>query len=283
MTMIDAHQHFWRMAKGRHQWSPELGSILNRDFVPNDYRHECQLAGVEGGILVQSVNDSSETEEFLVLAAEDDSILGVVGWVPLSDPQAASEKIEQYLKLPKFVGIRHLINFETDEAWLLRPNVLEAIYIVDHYNLVLDTVPVNERQMRSVMTVADRCPTLEIVIDHLGCPPVNTRSWESWASLIEEAAAFQNISIKLSIGLNVISSWRWNTEELRPYTDHVLTKFGADRIMAASNWPVILLGGNYPEIWKGTTALLHDLDPTQRADVLSKTARRVFKLPSNAS
>jgi len=49
--------------------------------------------------------------------------------------------------------------------------------------------------------------------------------------------------------------WRWSTPGIRRYSDHVLDLFGPERVMAASNWPVILLGASYEEAWRGIIAL----------------------------
>src|SRR5262249_50285464 len=84
----------------------------------------------------------------------------------------------------------------------------------------------------------------------LGRPPLPERGWEPWATQVARAAEHRNVSIKLSIGLDIIMRWRWSTDELRRYSDHVLDLFTSNRVMAASNWPVILLGATYAQAWR---------------------------------
>jgi predicted TIM-barrel fold metal-dependent hydrolase len=48
--------------------------------------------------------------------------------------------------------------------------------------------------------------------------------------------------------------------------------------MAASNWPVILLGASYAECWDGITALLSGLSANEQREVLGATATRVYGL-----
>jgi L-fuconolactonase len=93
-----------------------------------------------------------------------------------------------------------------------------------------------------------------------------------------EAAKHENVSVKLSAGLDIVLRWRWSTDAIRRYADHVLEEFGPDRVMAASNWPVVLLGGSYQEVWRGITDLLSGLSADERAAVLGGTAERVYRL-----
>ena len=86
------------------------------------------------------------------------------------------------------------------------------------------------------------------------------------------------MTIKLSIGLDVLMRWRWSTEDIRRYSDHALDLFGPERVMAASNWPVILLGASYEEAWRGISALVADLSADGQRAVLGETAKRIYGL-----
>jgi L-fuconolactonase len=48
--------------------------------------------------------------------------------------------------------------------------------------------------------------------------------------------------------------------------------------MAASNWPVILLGASYEEAWNGITELLTGLSADERHAVLGGSAKRIYGL-----
>jgi L-fuconolactonase len=70
--------------------------------------------------------------------------------------------------------------------------------------------------------------------------------------------------------------WPWSTDEVRRYSDHVLDLFSPNRVMAASNWPVILLGASYAQTWEGITALVAALSPNERHAVMGGTAAQVY-------
>jgi len=178
----------------------------------------------------------------------------------------------------KLVGVRHLISNEPDPRWLLQDGVLESLKLLAAAKLAFDAIPVNTAQFESVLEVAGRLHELKVVINHLGRPPLPEQGWEPWATQVARAAEHRNVSMKLSIGLDIIMRWRWSTDAVRRYSDHVLDLFSPDRVMAASNWPVILLGASYAETWSGITELVADLSADERRAVLGGTAKRIYGL-----
>jgi L-fuconolactonase len=258
--MIDAHHHFWWTGRHAYTWPEQVGQRLARDFV--------QVLHQLGG----------ETEECLDICKEVNFVRGVVGWLPLADPDATARALEPLRARGKLVGVRHLISNEPDPRWLLQERVLESLKLLAAAGLAFDAIPVNAAQFESVLDLAARLPELKIVINHLGRPPLPERGWEPWATQVARAAEHRFVSIKLSIGLDIIMRWRWSTDEVRRYSDHVLDLFTSNRVMAASNWPVILLGASYAQTWQGITDLVSALSVDERHAVMGGTAERVYAL-----
>lgn len=278
MPVIDCHQHFWTFGKRTHKFPAAAGKRLDRDFTPADLRPQLKKSGVDGTILVQSLNDLDETCEFLDLSREIDYVAGVVGWVPLTDPAACAAALESVKSRGKLVGIRPLIAYEPDPNWLLQASVRESLGLLVKADLVFEAIPVNERQFDAVLTVASAMPELKVVLNHLGNPPVPEQGWEPWATYIKRAAKLPNMSIKLSAGLALVIRWKWSTGEIRRYADYVIEMFGPQRVMAGSNWPVVELGGTFEEVWNGLTDLIVGLTPAERAAVLGGSAQRIYRL-----
>jgi len=277
--MIDAHHHFWWIGRHTYIWPPAVGDRFARDFTPDDLRPELERCGVQGTVLVQVLHEvGGETEECLDVSRQVDFVRGVVGWLPLADPVGTARALERLRGRGKLVGVRHLISNEPDPRWLLQDSVIESLKLLAVGRLAFDAIPINGEQFESVLDVAGRLPELKIVINHLGRPPIPEAGWEPWATQIARAAEYRNISMKLSIGLDIIMRWRWSTEAIRRYSDHVLDLFSAHRVMAASNWPVILLGATYAETWDGIRELVADLSADEQRAVLGTTAERVYGL-----
>ena len=90
---IDAHQHFWALARGDYGWlTPALGAIY-RDFTPDDLTPLLSAAGIDGTVLVQAAPTVAETEYMLSLADENAFIKGVVGWVDFEAANAPSANL----------------------------------------------------------------------------------------------------------------------------------------------------------------------------------------------
>ena len=278
--MIDSHHHFWWIGRHTYHWPEPVGDRFARDFTPDDLRPELERCGIKGSVLIQLLHQvGGETEECLELCNKVDFVRGVVGWLPLADPDAAARALERLAsRSGKLVGVRHLISNEPDPRWLLQDGVVESLKLLAAAGLAFDAIPVNAAQFESVLEVAQRLPELKIVLNHLGRPPIPEEGFEPWATQIARAAEHRNVSIKLSIGLDIIMRWRWSTAAIRRYSDHVLDLFSPRRVMAASNWPVILLGASYSECWTGITELLSGLTADERAEVLGGAAVRVYAL-----
>lgn len=278
--MIDSHHHFWWTGRHTYTWPDRVGDRFARDFTPDDLGPELERCGIKGTVLVQVLHQlGGETEECLDLCKEVVFVRGVVGWLPLADPDATASALERLrARGGKLVGVRHLISNEPDPRWLLQSGVLESLKLLAAAKLAFDAIPVTAAQFESVLEVAERLPELKIVMNHLGRPPIPEQGWEPWATQIARAAEHRNMSMKLSIGLDIIMRWRWSTDEVRRYSDHVLDLFSPDRVMAASNWPVILLGASYAETWNGITDLVEGLSADERRAVLGTTAKRIYGL-----
>lgn len=278
MAVIDCHHHVWWLDKFPHQFPPSWGTSLNRDFTPDDLKVELDAAGIDGTILVQSLDKWEETLHYLDVAEQNDFIRAVVGWVPLADPAACLKRLDELKARKKFIGMRHLIVYEKDPRWLMQPAVQGSLQEFRKRQLVFEAITNTQAQMDTVLETARRMPDLNIVMNHLGRPPLPEKGWEPWASQMIEAAKCPNISVKLSVGGDVVWRWPWNTDEIRRYSDHCMTHFGPRRVMAGSNWPVVLISGNFQQVWNGIKDLLSGLSPAERADVLGGSAERIYNL-----
>ena len=276
LPMIDAHQHFWQVGRFDYPWmSSDLG-VLYRDYLPRDLAPILNASDVDRTVLVQASNSVAESRWLLALADANDFIAGVVGWVDLRSADVDSQLAELTSK-PKFKGVRHLVESEPDDAWLVQPTVLSGLQRLAAHNLSYDLL-VHTRHLPYVPRVAAECQTLSLVIDHLAKPPIARNEIKEWANALKPVAAYPNVHCKLS-GFVTEANWSsWQVNDLRPYVDYALELFGPERMMFGSDYPVCLLAATYERVLASFQELLKDLSDSDRDKIFSRNAAKFYRL-----
>ncbi len=278
--MIDAHHHLWDPSRRAYPWM--TGAALDpirRPYTVDDLRAVTKAAGVRATVLVQTVSSAEETREFLAVAEEEPLIAGVVGWVDLIAPDVASQLAS--LEGP-LVGIRHQVESEPDDEWLLRPDVLRGLAAVSEAGLVYDLL-VTPAQLPAAASAAAQLPELTFVLDHAAKPPIAAGEWEPWAGAVAELASRENVHCKLS-GLVTEADWAaWHVGHLQRYVAHVLEVFGPSRMLFGSDWPVCELAASYEVVVDTAVELTGALSDTERLGVFEVNAGRVYGLVSGGA
>jgi L-fuconolactonase len=278
--IVDSHQHFWNPDQVYYSWLVPAYGPIYRTFEPVELAPQLEAAGVERTVLVQSACNFEDTEAMLAQASEHEWIGAVVGWVPLYRRKLAEQALDRYMANPWFRGVRHLIHEEADPDWLVRPEVIEGLRILEERQLSYDVVAVYPLQLGHVPTVATACPDLKLVIDHLAKPPIVSGDYDAWKADLEAAAAFPNVYAKVS-GLNTAADWEsWTAADLVEPIGHALEIFGAERLMFGSDWPVAILAGDYAKVWAETNTALDELGVTgdERTAILGGTAASFYRI-----
>lgn len=287
--VIDAHQHFWRHGSYQTSWmdqAPYAGDpvfeVLRRDFGPDDLYPELKEAGVSGCITVEAADHADENGALLANAHRCPWIVGVVGWVPLDHPEKSASILDALRDERRFVGVRHLINVEPAPDWILRPAVIDGLRVVAEYGLAFDYVGILPQHLANVPRLAEAVPGLRIVIDHLGKPPLDDDGFRSWSSLMTEAAKVPGVTAKIS-GLDVGEGDRWEAADLRRPIDLALERFGPQRLMLGSDWPVAVLRGGYAKVWTAMNAALEGLPPEHRESIRGGSAMSAYRIDLRGS
>jgi L-fuconolactonase len=274
--MVDSHQHFWQVGRFDYPWmSPELG-LLYRDFLPSQLEPILQQCGVAKTVLVQASNNLAETHWLLSLADSYPFIAGVVGWVDLTDAGMERE-LEVLTANPKFKGVRHLVESEPAEDWLVQPSVLRGLRALASYGVSYDLL-VHTRHLKHARTIAESCPELHLVIDHMAKPPIKSGEIKEWAQEIKAVAVYTNVYCKLSGLVTEANLTSWRQEDLRPFVERALEYFGPSRMMFGSDWPVCLLAASYDQVLESFHLLLAGLSKTEQKAVFGENATEFYRL-----
>ena len=272
--LIDAHFHSWQIARADYGWlTPELAPIYRDVSVP-DWQVQAQAVGVTGGILVQAAPTEAETVHLLALADQHPSVLGVVGWVDWLAPDAA-QRIQALARHPKLKGLRPMLQDIPDPDWILQPLLQPLLALMAELGLVFDAL-VKPVHLPRLLTLAQRHPSLSIVIDHAAKPDIAAGEWQPWADQIQALATHTGAVCKMS-GMVTEAGPNPAPQLCRPWTEHVLACFGPDRVLWGSDWPVLELAGSYAGWWQACQQFTAHLTEAERAAVFGGNALRVYR------
>lgn len=254
--------------------------VLKRDFLPEDLRKEMKPAQVAGTISVQASQTIAETRWLLRLAAENDFIQGVVGWVPLIDPQVGGE-LESLAAHDKLVGIRHVLQDEPDPFYMLREDFNRGVRRLRSLDLPYDIL-IFERHLPQTIEFVDRHEGQVFILDHLAKPRAKDGEVSPWQEHIRELAKRPDVYCKLSGLVTEASHREWTAEQLKPYIETVLSAFGPARIMFGSDWPVCLLAAGYKQ-WSDLVAeVVGSLSSHEQERIWAGTAVEAYQLKQPA-
>lgn len=271
--IIDAHQHFWQLARGDYDWlTPDL-TTLYRDFLPKDLKPILRQENIDGTILVQAAPTVSETEFMLRIADENPFVLGVVGWVDFASTTAPAE-IKRLAKHPKLVGLRPMIQDIDDDDWMLGKDLAPAFEAMLEHDLTFDAL-VLPRHLSRLHQLLARYPDLQVVIDHGAKPEIASGRIDIWANDIAAIANDTSAYCKIS-GLVTEAGDGWTCGDLEPYIAHLFTHFGPDRLIWGSDWPVLTLAASYAN-WLNMVQCL-TIAESPKAKVFGQNACRFYKV-----
>jgi L-fuconolactonase len=273
---IDAHHHLWRYSPQEYGWLDESMASLRRNFLPKDLERVLASSGVDGAVAVQARQTLDETRWLLQLADECATIRGVVGWAPIAGEDFPGV-MEEFENRPKLKGLRHVIQGEKDENYILREDFNSGIRAMLGSGLVYDIL-IYERHLPQTIEFVDEHPEQIFVLDHVAKPLIREGLLEPWAARIRELARRENVWCKVS-GMVTEADWAaWTPESLRPYVDVVVEAFGVRRLMAGSDWPVCLVACEYSRWFEVLREYFAGFSEGEKDAVFGGTAIEVYGL-----
>lgn len=273
---VDAHQHFWRYQREKHDWITDQMSVLKRDFLPQDLEPHLTRNALDGSVAVQADQSEQETLFLLELAENCARILGVVGWVDLRADNL-SERLEFFSQFTKLSGFRHVVQSEPDDRFLLDPRFLRGIARLEKFGFTYDVL-IFPKQLPAAIEFTEKFPAQKFVVDHIAKPSIRELQIDGWSGQIRALASNPNVLCKLS-GMVTEANWSgWRPEDFTPYLDVVFDAFGPDRLMFGSDWPVCLVAGTYDEVYELVVSYTRAFSEIDRVKIFGDNAVKFYGL-----
>lgn len=233
---------------------------------------------------------------------------GIVGTADLRLGAAVGEALDAQIAAGggRFRGIRRAAAWDADQAVPAhRTNPGPGLFLRDDFRagfaqLAPRTLTFEawcyHRQIPDVTALARAFPGTTIILNHFG-GPIGVGSYAGrakdvyaeWKGYLTELATCPNVVAKLG-GINMeVNGFGWHersrppgSEELaeatRHYYEFTIEKFGADRCMFESNFPVDLASCSYTVLWNSFKRLAAKCSATEKARLFHDTATRVYRL-----
>ena len=272
---IDAHQHFWKFDPVRDSWIDETMQKIQRDFLPEDLLPLLQENQFSGCVAVQASQSEDETNFLINLAAKNDFIKGVVGWVDLRG--VTIEERLKHFSLNKIIkGFRHVVQGESDD-FMLRKDFQNGIAALKQFNFTYDIL-IFHRQLPAAISLVNQFPDQPFVIDHIAKPDIKSGGILSWKKGIEEIAKNENVWCKIS-GMVTEADWKnWKTDDLKPYLDVIFENFSSNKLMFGSDWPVLNVASDYAGVVKTLEDYMAQLAIENQNKIWHENAVSFYKL-----
>jgi L-fuconolactonase len=271
---LDSHQHFWKYSDAEYGWIDD--NALRRDFLPDDLHKELKGAGIDGAISVQARQTVGETEWLLSLAEQNSFLKGVVGWVPLTSPSVEAD-IEKFASRKKLRAVRHVVQDEKDDRYILRDDLNAGVALLDKHGLAYDIL-IFEKHLPYAIQFVDRHPKQRFILDHIAKPRIRDGAVQPWRDNLREMAKRSNVWCKISGVVTEADHKKWTEAQVRFYIDTAIDAFTPKRVMFGSDWPVCLSATTYKNWAELMRRATKNLSPSERDSIFGGAAAAAYRI-----
>jgi predicted TIM-barrel fold metal-dependent hydrolase len=258
------------------------------DYLLRDYRADTANYDVVGSVHIEAVpaDPVIETRWLQETTKSEGLPSGIVARLELHKPDAEKVIAEQ-TNFPKVRGVRHIVNwhrdpkytftdhdFLTDDAWLAGFRWLRK------YDLSFD-LQLYPAQMGAAAELARRNPETLIIVNHAGMPLERDEAGLAlWRDGMRQPGTELNVVAKVS-GLGMVE-WGWSEASIRPFVLGVIDRFGVDRVMFGSNFPVDRPYSSFDTLYRSFESIVASFSESEKDQLFCDNALRHYRLRAEA-
>lgn len=225
--------------------------------------------------------------------------IGIIGYVDLREPEVdALLRAHHEAAGGRLRGIRNISTWHRSEALrnrrmdppqglLADPAFVAGARVLARHGLPLDVWCYSD-QLGEVRALAAQVPGLTIVVNHLGGPVdiAGAENLDDWRREMDLLARAPGIRVKIGgigmplFGFGFEERAPVGAEEMaaawQPFVLETVERFGAERCMFESNFPVDRAVISYAELWRAFGIMSAGLSGEDRRRLMGGTAAEVY-------
>ena len=267
---IDAEVYFWKYEKSfRHPLIRE-NKMLQQHYLPEQIMQSLQRNGIDGCLAVVAEAAEVETRFLSELALTHPVIRGVTGWLNLYEPEALE-------KIAAFHAYEPLRAFRIDFQQSNMPDPA-VMLLLKEYQYALEISLEGPADIDALKKWIKSNPDQHFILRDCGNPDTKQLPASSWETVIRELSKHRNLSCKISGLLERGNRKSWKPADLYPFLEILFDSFGPERLLYASDWPMLLLAGMYVQ-WKSLLEKFTErYSREDREHFFGENARRIYRL-----
>jgi predicted TIM-barrel fold metal-dependent hydrolase len=312
--IIDAHHHLWSRPGSRYLLDELLNDTSSGHNIVATVFVQCQsMYKTTGPVEKRPIGETEFVNGIAAMSASGGfgptrACAGIVGYADLMLGSAVEPVLEDHIRAGggRFRGVRYLLIWDEDEQvryqgypiaahLALDPKFREGVACLGRMNLSYDAIVLHP-QLSEMIALADACPDVTIILNHVGIPLQigrykgrNAEVTTQWSKDIRELAKRPNVVVKLGglsvhwVGLGFDRKVSQPSSETlaqawRPYIETCVEAFGVDRCMFHSNFPVDGVSTSYPVLWNAFKRLAQSMSENEKNSLFSLTAAKAYRL-----
>jgi L-fuconolactonase len=310
LPVCDAHHHLWYRSDNSYLLADFLKDISGgHRIIKTVFIESMMMLRKEGPEQMKPVGETEYVQKLVSSQPDGKTAVaaGIVGFADLTLGSAVASILEAHITEGKgrFRGIRYTTardpgneiksRFPAPQRLMADSKFREGFACLQKYGLSFDAWLFHP-QIMELAALAGAFPDTAIILDHIGGPLgagsyalKHEEVFHDWKAGIDVLAACTNVFIKLG-GLGMeISGFNWYelpvppssavlAKAYAPYYLYCIEKFGVDRCMFESNFPVDKRSYSCHIIWNAFKRITQGFSDAERRRLFYETAVKAYRL-----
>ena len=274
MRIVDTHLHLIYLDNFAYPWLSQRPK-LNRQWDAPSYFAEAAQLGIEAALHMEVDVPEREMED------ETQFVLGldprIVGAISNARPEHVDfpKHLDRIAADPRIRGIRRLLQDDSDDlssGEVFRDNLRRLGPLALTFDIC-----VRPDQLGIARALVSACPDVQFVLDHCGNPPSASGDLVQWRQDVAALAELPNVAGKIS-GIVNHAPPGWTPETLRPVVEHMIARFGWDRVVWGSDRPVLTVNGTLTQWVEAVMTIVSGATVDEQSALFHRNAERIYRL-----